>query len=624
MRIDPAKNQKEAIYQVVLDILKLSSCYNAFLVIADVPEIYIQVPNKEFVAPPPHDALVTFLNQLGYKGSLDLIFDLYGLFYKKNVDYAELIWEDFQYQIDYRQTSVKRRENMPYPRFTKVIIHYFLLKHKSIPKRYGSFINTIKDDGVLVPKKGRGKGKDLMSKKATSTSSKKGSISAEDNIIPNPDVALKLRTASDEVSDEEELDNNPHAKVKELVLHLRFPMSQRENPQTQVKELGYDEEVIISSDDKRTESEREVDESENDDEEVYKDDEVHDDDKDADEEKVDVEMIDSDKTKKPELPPSTSSLSLSSDYGNQFLNVSFDISRVRTIIETADTEINTLLDVLVQQEIPYVQQTPLLDVLVSVIPTMTNPIPSLTPPTTEVQATTITTTDPSLTVLLRLFELERKVEALSKVGHSEVIYNEVQTQLPKAVSDFVESRMESTVRDVLQNDSINLKQKDVSKIRMIKLEHATKEKVPKYLATPFNQAAMDEYNQKDILFKMMRASKSYNKHQTHKALYDALVQSLLADDDDMDRDSKKERKKQRRKATEPSKKSSTSKESSRGKTPPKTSKTDKSMTSEDTIEELVHEVAMDVEEPILDNVINDDDQLQDDADLKKDKFTWFK
>ncbi|GJW44103.1 hypothetical protein Tco_0072902 [Tanacetum coccineum] len=134
MRIDPTKKKKEATHQVILDILKLSPCYNAFLITADVLEIYMQyiylrVPNKEFVAPPPHDLLVTFIKSLGYKGSLEFISDLYidhmyqpwrtfasiinrcisgkssgldrlqqsivqilwGLFYKKNVDYAELL-----------------------------------------------------------------------------------------------------------------------------------------------------------------------------------------------------------------------------------------------------------------------------------------------------------------------------------------------------------------------------------------------------------------------------------------------------------------------------------------------------------------------------------------------------
>ncbi|GJX11403.1 hypothetical protein Tco_0201262 [Tanacetum coccineum] len=41
MRIDSTKTQKEATYQVVLDTLKLNPCYNAFLITADVLEIYM-------------------------------------------------------------------------------------------------------------------------------------------------------------------------------------------------------------------------------------------------------------------------------------------------------------------------------------------------------------------------------------------------------------------------------------------------------------------------------------------------------------------------------------------------------------------------------------------------------
>nr|GEU77822.1 Gag-Pol polyprotein [Tanacetum cinerariifolium] len=41
MRIDPAKTQKELTHQVVLDALALTTCYPAFLVTADVQEIYM-------------------------------------------------------------------------------------------------------------------------------------------------------------------------------------------------------------------------------------------------------------------------------------------------------------------------------------------------------------------------------------------------------------------------------------------------------------------------------------------------------------------------------------------------------------------------------------------------------
>ncbi|GJV50732.1 hypothetical protein Tco_1446473 [Tanacetum coccineum] len=42
MRIDPTLTQKEETFQVVLDLIKAFPCYNAFLVTANVPEIYMQ------------------------------------------------------------------------------------------------------------------------------------------------------------------------------------------------------------------------------------------------------------------------------------------------------------------------------------------------------------------------------------------------------------------------------------------------------------------------------------------------------------------------------------------------------------------------------------------------------
>ncbi|GJZ92559.1 hypothetical protein Tco_0664624 [Tanacetum coccineum] len=38
---------------------------------------------------------------------------------------------------------------MPYPRFTKVIINYFMSQHESISRRQGSPYHTVDDDGVL-------------------------------------------------------------------------------------------------------------------------------------------------------------------------------------------------------------------------------------------------------------------------------------------------------------------------------------------------------------------------------------------------------------------------------------------------------------------------------------------
>ncbi|GKE94181.1 hypothetical protein Tco_1579036, partial [Tanacetum coccineum] len=43
-----------------------------------------------------------------------------GMYYKKNVDYTYLLWEDFVYQVENK--NVKRSNEMYYPRFTKVAL----------------------------------------------------------------------------------------------------------------------------------------------------------------------------------------------------------------------------------------------------------------------------------------------------------------------------------------------------------------------------------------------------------------------------------------------------------------------------------------------------------------------
>ncbi|GKA45161.1 hypothetical protein Tco_0737957 [Tanacetum coccineum] len=71
------------------------------------------------------------------------------MFNKENVDYPELIWEDFAYQIDHRKEKRSRRDNMPYPRFTKIIINHDLKQYKSLTNLNHKHYHTIKDDGIV-------------------------------------------------------------------------------------------------------------------------------------------------------------------------------------------------------------------------------------------------------------------------------------------------------------------------------------------------------------------------------------------------------------------------------------------------------------------------------------------
>nr|GEX37152.1 hypothetical protein [Tanacetum cinerariifolium] len=347
---------------------------------------------------------------------------------------------------------------MPYPRFTKVIIYYLLSKHDSISKRQGSYINTFREDGVLgrlfiskgeltqvygmyIPdeimndeiknsmayqtylalytgtkplKKGRGKGKGLMGKKAATPAPEKkksfpkkiGQITAEENILSDSDEVLQLGESG-----------TPKSREDYIIQQIYKGSSEGSGSKPEVsdepksKSIGSSEELVLhQSDDERTESEKEAiksekaDEQTADEEEVHSDDE-HDDSKVPDDEKEDEKMVDAEKVdakkskeEKVENEQARDGQADKDDHA-KFLNLSFDVSLVATIRETADTEINSL---------------PL------------TPLP--TPPTiTEAQATVISVPDPSPTVFKRLSELENKVEALSKVDYSKATEESLHT-----------------------------------------------------------------------------------------------------------------------------------------------------------------------------------------------------
>ncbi|GKB95394.1 hypothetical protein Tco_0981531 [Tanacetum coccineum] len=223
-RIPRGLKPKDETFQVVLDALALTPCYPAFLITADVPEVYMhqfwnciykhddfyrfkidkkkrfkltlevfrdifqicpRVPGRDFDALPSEEDTISFLRDLGHTGVInslnDVVVDqmhqpwrtfaalinrslsgkttgldklrlsraqiLWGMYHQKNVDYVELLWEDFTYQIDNK--VYKKQEKMYYPRFTKVIIHHFLIQEKSLSWRNRIGMHTSKDDYLI-------------------------------------------------------------------------------------------------------------------------------------------------------------------------------------------------------------------------------------------------------------------------------------------------------------------------------------------------------------------------------------------------------------------------------------------------------------------------------------------
>nr|GEY52331.1 retrovirus-related Pol polyprotein from transposon TNT 1-94 [Tanacetum cinerariifolium] len=111
---------KELTLQVVYDVLRLTSFYKAFLVTTDVPEIYMQ----EFWANATvhHHSISFKMNNKKRIVNLE--------YFSREI---KKITDDFVYQVENK--DAKKGNEMYYPRFTNVIINFFMTKDPSIPRR---------------------------------------------------------------------------------------------------------------------------------------------------------------------------------------------------------------------------------------------------------------------------------------------------------------------------------------------------------------------------------------------------------------------------------------------------------------------------------------------------------
>ncbi|GJR73191.1 hypothetical protein Tco_0085556 [Tanacetum coccineum] len=142
LRLSSDVTSKEATLQVVYDVLKLTPFYKAF-----------QVGNKKFEEPPLEKEILAFLANLGHSGEIKKITDvnvnkLHQPWRSFKVDYAYLLWEDFTYQIENKNT--KKGNVMYYPRFTKLIVNFVMAKDPSIPRRNKVNWHYARDDPMFT------------------------------------------------------------------------------------------------------------------------------------------------------------------------------------------------------------------------------------------------------------------------------------------------------------------------------------------------------------------------------------------------------------------------------------------------------------------------------------------
>ncbi|GJY84100.1 retrovirus-related pol polyprotein from transposon TNT 1-94 [Tanacetum coccineum] len=789
VRLETTVKQKEETFQVVIDVIKNSTCFKAFTISANVPEILMQqfwytitkikdsesyeflladkkcvidaevfrkildiCPRKEgedFTEVQNDEDTLTFLIDLGYSGPLhkytNMFVDhmhqpwrtlaacinkclsgktasndklrksridiLWGMFYRENVDYPSLIWEDIAYQIDHRREKKSRRENMPYPRFTKVIIDYFLSKHKSLKKLKFQHFYTIKDDGVvsrlrfvrmesykmfilystgqIPPKKSRGKGSQrkktadtteesvdvsdesepepLIRRKSSSRRvvKKKATISVDDNIVPEPDIALELgKSISLTEAEEEAAARQVHAtharivseSVPEPARRRRSDIAISETTQklkgiqtlTPAEQEAAD--VMKALKDSRRMLGRQPGTGGSDegtgeipgvpDESIFADAEDDNEETESDSDDIykyrinvrknaDIEMKDAEKTaditkETTEQPLTSSSFSVPSDYGNQFLNLSHNEE--------------------IFEQPPVLQQT------------TPNPTTIPTPPI-NTEAPAITTPIPEITPFIALQLRVAKLEQDMSEYLGTKLDDALLKTLERHTADLVEKY---SVLPAPESSKKQESEKSPEEIIRIKREQEEKKQEPTYTIKSTDKAALEEFDLKSALFKSMHKNKSANRNPANYRLYHALMEALIEDENAMDKevaDTVKDHKrkhdgddddddddegppagsnqgkssnKRRIRESESAKKLSTPKEFSKGKDPKVGSKTGKSAPAKDPVEEPTDKVIMD-EQPTEDIPISDEGHVSDPEDTDNahmpkvpDTTTWFR
>ncbi|GJV41007.1 hypothetical protein Tco_1419447 [Tanacetum coccineum] len=169
-RLSPTLKSNEPTIQVELDALKLTPFYNAFEVSADVPEIYMQ----EFWATvTKHHFLLRFkMNGKNNTVNVDNFRDMLKIFpklpgqkfedlhlkkrYSLSLEILDTLCltgktialENLVYQVENK--NCKKNNDMYYPRFTKVIVDYFMVKDHAIPRRNKMFWHYARDDFMFT------------------------------------------------------------------------------------------------------------------------------------------------------------------------------------------------------------------------------------------------------------------------------------------------------------------------------------------------------------------------------------------------------------------------------------------------------------------------------------------
>nr|GEX22545.1 hypothetical protein [Tanacetum cinerariifolium] len=515
-RIPSGLTPREPTFQVVLDAIALTQCYPAFPITADVPE------GKDFDALPSEEDIVSFLRELGHSGVInslnDVVVDqmhqpcrtfaalinqclsrktsgldklrlsrdqiLWGMYYQKNVDYVELLWEHFIYQIHnkvYKTPTMK--ESKAYKTFlgyaTGVVPPKITRKlKKASPSKKDSNLVSIDEKPVT-------KGKRV--KRSIKKSSTKPAIGI---IIIKSHVETKSKRKEElDVTRGKGIDLLSEVALTEEAQMKEGNDEDNNNDDNDSENEGNDEENKSDDDKTPSESEKEVKDNDEEEDKIVHTPSNSDDDEDANPESKNNDKSEGDEdrgmddmtnqfsddvqdkeadTVAKETKVLYASFSHSSSLASKFLKFSD--------IDPNDGEIVSPLDVHVHHEVPRIHTSTLLTVPVLVIPeassvcttilqssqTFTSTLKQLTPtPPLTIETTNI----PSIILDFTLvFRFNERVIALEKdVG--ELKKDPLHTQVTALFDDHLDTRMGATKEEFMNFLSTSLTDKITEQVR---------------------------------------------------------------------------------------------------------------------------------------------------------------
>nr|GEW26230.1 hypothetical protein [Tanacetum cinerariifolium] len=465
---------KEETFQVALDALALTPCYPVFFIIADVPEVYIELDHtgvfnslNDVVIDQMHQPWRTFtalINRslFGKTTALDKLclsraHILWGMYYQKNVDYVDLLWEDFTYQIENhgykKQEKIKEASHKygvvlpecltsPQMKESKAYKTYLGYATGTVPPKVAKKFkkpSPSKKDSVPVP----ADEEPIQKGKRVKRSTKKSSTTPTTCIVirePLVETGSKRKEKVDvargkgiDLLSEVALTEESHMKeVRKKSLrdfHKSYPIRLLKNHQVLKRShlLLQMKELENNSEEHESDPDQDIDRSESDSESGQQDDdydEVKDDDEDDD-----MMMISLKKTNVP-----VTSSSCSSDLASKFLNF-LDIPPV-------DTEIVSPLDAHVHHEVPRIYTSTLLAIPVSSTP---SPLPK----------TKTNNIPPLILDFASVFRFNDRVIALEK-DVVELKNDPLHTQVKALVDDHLDTRMGATRKEFMKFLSASL------------------------------------------------------------------------------------------------------------------------------------------------------------------------